>query len=664
MMSSLGKSDLPYDGRHKDELGLDKYAGALAKFLTSCETPMTVGIQGEWGSGKTSLMNMVRLRLAPDDGGPTNRVKTFTFETWQYGAVGDDSQLGLQLITSIAQRMVGGGNAENGLLAKAGHAIQSITGAVAKAAVAGAMSHATGGLLEGGAFVHSLHSPGTHGAGVVALDDLRKQFEVLVKELLAKTGDAGRVVVFIDDLDRIRPERAVSLLEVLKNFMDVAKCVFVVACDYDVVRLGVGEKFGIKDERKVRAFFDKIIQVPFQLPVENYEMRGLLESFLKERIGKKLNAGEQKSIVGDLEAMVQLAVGTNPRGFKRFLNTIDLLSCLDATGSKGAPIALGDPWADRDSCSALVGLVALQMGWPGVATYLAGRENADALRRAVDTIATIEERDRIGEAGETDDTSATDTALLERLEELFTEKATVDKPSSDECRWYETESGCRLVKFTEKLRLALHFAESREAYERSTEILHTWAARLSLTGVESARGSRQSPAEQFEASLLKQKRSGTTLVLSVIKCIWDSRGDRKPTQDATRTADAFYVRAKLGSKLPQLLSISDNLHLKLNLGEKVQKILPAAKDVSTSLLGALKELGIHAKLVGISGWDIDLSDAKLKPDQVDVARKAIAAALDQIDKAVRDMYPVVPVAAVASIPPQAAPAPPTDGAAA
>ena len=43
-----------------DTLETGAYAATLATFIKECDTPLTIGVQGEWGSGKTSLLNMVR----------------------------------------------------------------------------------------------------------------------------------------------------------------------------------------------------------------------------------------------------------------------------------------------------------------------------------------------------------------------------------------------------------------------------------------------------------------------------------------------------------------------------------------------------------------------------------------------------------------------------
>ena len=93
--------------------------------------------------------------------------------------------------------------------------------------------------------------------GLGAYDDSERIFQELIDK---KAGEKGRVIIFVDDLDRLDPARAVELLEVLKIFLDCRKCVFVLAIDYGVVARGVKAKYGgdFNDE-KAKSFFDKII---------------------------------------------------------------------------------------------------------------------------------------------------------------------------------------------------------------------------------------------------------------------------------------------------------------------------------------------------------------------------------------------------------------------
>lgn len=67
-----------------------------------------------------------------------------------------------------------------------------------------------------------------------AISELKAQFQAAVNSAL-DTQSKGRVVVFVDDLDRLQPAKAVELLEILKVFLDCDNCVYVLAIDYEVV---------------------------------------------------------------------------------------------------------------------------------------------------------------------------------------------------------------------------------------------------------------------------------------------------------------------------------------------------------------------------------------------------------------------------------------------
>lgn len=73
----FGNTDRPVENIANDTFGIGKYINGLCTFILHCDTPMTISIQGDWGSGKTSMMNMVRSKIA-------NNVHTLWFNTWQF----------------------------------------------------------------------------------------------------------------------------------------------------------------------------------------------------------------------------------------------------------------------------------------------------------------------------------------------------------------------------------------------------------------------------------------------------------------------------------------------------------------------------------------------------------------------------------------------------
>ncbi len=78
----------------EDGLGFEDYADILLELIGNfdVESPLTIGIHGRWGSGKTSLMKMLEKRFGNIDG-----VKTIWFNAWAYG----DEPIGLALLQQI-----------------------------------------------------------------------------------------------------------------------------------------------------------------------------------------------------------------------------------------------------------------------------------------------------------------------------------------------------------------------------------------------------------------------------------------------------------------------------------------------------------------------------------------------------------------------------------
>ena len=105
---TTGSTDRALKSEADDALEIKHYAGGLANFIATCETPMTIGVQGEWGSGKTSLMQLVlnRLKASSEDTDSKHpRFVVHWFDTWQYGAVGNADVLGMRLMEDLTRQI-------------------------------------------------------------------------------------------------------------------------------------------------------------------------------------------------------------------------------------------------------------------------------------------------------------------------------------------------------------------------------------------------------------------------------------------------------------------------------------------------------------------------------------------------------------------------------
>ena len=115
---------------------------------------------------------------------------------------------------------------------------------------------------------------------------------------------------------------------------------FILAIDYDVVIKGLRSKFGEltdKNEREFRAFFDKIIQLPFSMPVASYNVDTFLVDALQKIDFFSPKELENGSLAEDLSEIARLSVGSNPRSLKRLSNTLSLISIINESddGSEG-----------------------------------------------------------------------------------------------------------------------------------------------------------------------------------------------------------------------------------------------------------------------------------------------------------------------------------------
>lgn len=309
--SSIGSNDSSVDSIEKDLFEIKQYVDGLSLFIGKCVTPMTVSIQGDWGSGKTSIMNMVRESLA-------DNVIPIWFNTWQYSQFNLGEDLPLSLLGRLLKEL----KPEQKASARAYDTFKLTYKAMKKAGRIALNQIAGKEALE---VLDALASSFVEGNddSANAIDNLKSAFQECVDNTIKRDGK-DRVVIFIDDLDRLNPVKAVELLEVLKIFLDCEHCVFVLAIDYSVVSSGVKEKYGdLIGTDKGRRFFDKIIQVPFKMPVAHYQVRNFIIGMFRQ-IDSSFREDEADTYVD----LIQHSVGCNPRTMKRLFNAYLLLMCI------------------------------------------------------------------------------------------------------------------------------------------------------------------------------------------------------------------------------------------------------------------------------------------------------------------------------------------------
>ena len=362
---------------------------AIAKTIVTLlrekpEHPVTVGVHGDWGAGKSSVLEMIEVALKADD-----HVLCLKFNGWRFQGFEDAK---IALIEGIVTGLI----EKRPVLTKATEAVKDIFRRIdlLKAAKAGGLALSTYaaahglpahlavpalmGSLEGWASnpatltkenIESVLSgakeilePKSETSNVPKeIEGFRKAFD----ELLKKAG-IDQLVVLIDDLDRCLPDTAIETLEAVRLFVFTSRTAFVVAADEAMIEYAVRKHFpDLPDttgpQTYARNYLEKLIQVPFRIPAlgetetriyvtllfvgaelgENDPEFAKLIAAARERLkrpwkGAVLDAATVKAALGTKADRAQnalilsaqigpiLAGGTkgNPRQIKRFLNTL------------------------------------------------------------------------------------------------------------------------------------------------------------------------------------------------------------------------------------------------------------------------------------------------------------------------------------------------------
>lgn len=345
-----GFTDKPTNSLGEDSFGVQQYITGLNDFIMECYTPMTIAIQGDWGSGKTSMMNMIREQLG-------DRVVTTWFNTWQYSQFNMGDSLAISFLSRLIADLDTEQDQDEGNIKKALRTISKFAKTASVIAADTFIGGKAAETLENGI---ALSAEQSEIDMPQAINELKSQFQAAVNKKIEQTGK-DRLVIFIDDLDRLHPGKAVELLEVLKLFLDCDNCVFVLAIDYAVVSQGVKQKYGeLIGEEKGRSFFDKIIQVPFKMPVAQYNVKNYVASSM-QTLGIQVPDSELESYV----KLIQKSVGCNPRAMKRLFNAFLLLNKIASSG-----IVI-----EESQRRMLFAILCLQLSFENVYNYIV--QNAD-----------------------------------------------------------------------------------------------------------------------------------------------------------------------------------------------------------------------------------------------------------------------------------------------
>lgn len=318
--------DLPIINGNKAKFQFEAYANTIARIILSknTKTPLVIGLNGKWGTGKTSLLRILESKLSElssaknsngeityieKEGIKTCRAcKTIWFNAWKYGR---KEEILISLIDRIRREM----SKDRSFIEKAQ---EKVKGFNEKYNVPEMLTGILSSLLTGGLVSVDLRKYAEESSlrdNIVFYDEFQLMFNDLIDEFV-NGNEEGVLTVLIDDLDRCVPDKVMEVLETIKLFMDTTNCVFVLGLDPDMVIEAIRAYYAARGVSEVNAkeYMGKIVQVEFNIPPLRLEDAA---KFIR-------TLTEIEEPTGRLLRLLVSSIPTNPRRIKTFLNHIEL----------------------------------------------------------------------------------------------------------------------------------------------------------------------------------------------------------------------------------------------------------------------------------------------------------------------------------------------------
>jgi predicted KAP-like P-loop ATPase len=295
-------ADSPIFSPEQDAFAVNGFAESLAKSICSMDAPegIVLALNGSWGSGKTSIVNLVAHHCKSNPS-----IKTIQFNPWWFGSEEALTAAFFSEIGRFFDRSLG----EKGktLFARVGARLLRTAGTVAPivdAAGGGGVATASSGTLSWIADYLS-EEKGIQELHQEASDALKKQ--------------DCRFLVIIDDIDRLDPDAAISVFRLVKSVGQLPNVIYLLSFDRDLAESAVRNRFPSEGSH----YLEKIIQVSFDIPKLDDDE---LSRFTLDKIDKIVGPIDSARVVDFMNLFHEVVAPklTTPRDAFKFINSLSV----------------------------------------------------------------------------------------------------------------------------------------------------------------------------------------------------------------------------------------------------------------------------------------------------------------------------------------------------
>jgi len=288
-------NDRPSENPRGDLYGYAPFARHLANSICSLKAPhgLVIGLYGPWGSGKSTVLNYVRYYIEHD--AKIDSPIVVNFNPWWFSGIENLASAFISQLQAVLPR-------KNKQLKDLGKLL-------------GNFGEGLGALAEN--------------VGIKGIDKIIRAVRGKPKDVPALKNGINEVLksfgktilVIIDDIDRLTSDEIRQLFKVIKALTDFPNVVYLLAFDRQVTAAALGENTSISGDD----YLEKIIQVPFELPViDTVTLRNAFLSRLNVILADAPEESFDKSYwariyIEGIEPLIDV-----PRDIVRIINTLNV----------------------------------------------------------------------------------------------------------------------------------------------------------------------------------------------------------------------------------------------------------------------------------------------------------------------------------------------------
>jgi uncharacterized protein YjbI with pentapeptide repeats len=306
-----------------------EYSRKLSKIIINSVSPFTVGIFGDWGTGKTTLMNMIKDEI---DDKYSDIATTIWFDSWRYEREKYSAMIPLlrTIILSLENKIKNSEHNEKKreILQRLKHKFNKIGEEIIRNTNLNVGFNLFNQVNAGATFDIGKALDNYKSDGSLQWNQERIYFHKHISdhlkeelEKIRKDSSKFRIIIFIDDLDRCTPERALEILESIKTFFDIEGIIYVIGMDPLTIDPIIKTKYEKNPKIDGMHYLEKIVQLPFTIPLWSaQDLFNVIEKLVKKA---RLSESYLEEIRNNQELIIK-ATKLNPRDIKRFINSIVL----------------------------------------------------------------------------------------------------------------------------------------------------------------------------------------------------------------------------------------------------------------------------------------------------------------------------------------------------